>query len=152
MDNTYTRPSNNGERMTMVLKDYGPQPLIVDIEQATEQNTTFRTALWTGNNLQLTLMSLAPGEDIGPESHPNNDQFLRIEEGMGRVMMGNSKDNMSFQWEVDDGWAIFVPAGTWHNLVNTGSEPLKLYSIYAPTAHPRGTVHRTKADALAEED
>lgn len=130
-----------------IYKDYGPVPMIVNIEQATLQNGNFRTAFWTGEHLQLTLMSLNPGEDIGLEVHPDHDQFLRIEQGQGIVMMGTSRDNLSFRQGVSDNYAIFVPAGTWHNLVNTGSVPLKLYSIYAPPEHPHGTIHRTRQDA-----
>jgi mannose-6-phosphate isomerase-like protein (cupin superfamily) len=96
-------------------------------------------------------MSLNVGEDIGAEVHPNTDQFLRIEQGKGLTKMGNSRDNMNLQAEVSDDDVILIPAGTWHNLINTGNKPLKLYSIYAPPEHPRGTVHRTKADAMAAE-
>lgn len=134
-----------------VLKDYGPGPLVLNIEKATKQNNTFRTALWTGNHLQLTLMSINVGEDIGAEIHPNVDQFLRIEQGYGLTQMGYRRDDMTMQASVSDGDAILVPAGTWHNLINIGSIPLKLYSIYAPPQHPHGTVHRTRADAMAGE-
>ena len=134
-----------------VLKDYGPRPLVFNIERATEQNRTFRTAMWTGDHLQVTLMSINAGEDIGAEVHPELDQFLRIEHGQGLVMMGYSRNNMNMQAMVSDDDAIIVPAGTWHNLINTGSTPLKLYSIYAPPQHPHGTVHRTKAEAMAAE-
>ena len=99
--------------------------------------------------MQLTLMSINVGEDIGLEIHPHLDQFLRIEQGQGLVKMGRSRDNPDFQRRVGDGYAIIIPAGTWHNLINTGNRPLKLYSIYAPPQHPKGTVHRTKADAMA---
>lgn len=132
------------------LKDYGPEPFVVNIEEATKQNDYFRIALWTGCYLQLTLMSIKPGEDIGLEIHPNLDQFLRIEEGQGLVKMGDSKDNLNFQANVYDDYAIVIPAGKWHNLINTGCTPLKLYSIYAPPQHPYGTIHKTKEDA--EED
>ena len=91
------------------------------------------------------------GGDIGLEIHPDTDQFLRIEQGNGVVKMGTGKENLSLQKCVSCGCAIFVPAGTWHNLVNTGNVPLKLYTIYAPPHHPHGTVHKTKADALAVE-
>ncbi len=135
----------------MSFKDYGPEPFVVNIARATRRNQTFRTALWTGKYLQLTLMSIKVGEDIGLEIHPNTDQFLRIEQGRGLVKMGSSKDDLNFQRPVFANDAILVPAGTWHNLINTGNVPLKLYSIYAPPQHPRGTVHPTKADALAAE-
>jgi mannose-6-phosphate isomerase-like protein (cupin superfamily) len=134
------------------LKDYGPAPYVVDIEQATTQNNTFRTALWTGKKLQVTLMSINPGEDIGLEMHPNVDQFLRVEEGQGLVKMGTRKEKLDYQKVVADDYAILIPAGTWHNIINTGQTPLKMYSIYGPPNHPRGTVHKTKADAEAAEN
>ncbi len=132
--------------------DYGPEPFVVDINKATLQNPNFRTALWTGDHLQLTLMNIPVGGEVGLEAHPYLDQFLRIEEGYGRVMMGSSSDNLDYETNVGSDYAIFVPAGTWHNLVNTGNQPIKLYSIYAPTQHPHGTIHTTKADADASED
>lgn len=135
----------------IILKDYGPEPFAVNIEDAAKQNTAFRTALWTGGHLQLTLMSLMVGEDIGLEIHPDVDQFLRIEEGQGLVRMGDRKDKLDFQANVREDYAIIIPAGKWHNLINTGNRPLKLYSIYAPPQHPHGTVHTTKAMALAAE-
>lgn len=134
------------------LADYGPKPFVVNINEATKQNNTYRTALWTGTHLQVTLMSLNVGEDIGLEMHPDVDQFLRIEQGQGIVQMGKSRDNLNFERHVYDDSAIMIPAGTWHNLTNTGTIPLKLYSIYAPPNHPFGTVHTTKADALAAEE
>lgn len=133
------------------LRDYGNQPFVVNIEEAAEQNNNFRTALWTGRHLQVTLMSINPGEDIGLERHPNVDQFLRIEEGRGIVRMGDRRNNLNFVREVREDDAIMVPAGKWHNITNTGNRPLKLYSIYAPPEHPFGTVHRTKADAIRAE-
>ncbi|MEH6939543.1 cupin domain-containing protein [Bacillus sp. JJ664] len=139
------------ERNNIELKDYGPKPFVVNINEATKQNNTYRTALWTGNHIQVTLMSLKVGEDIGLEIHPNVDQFLRIEQGQGIVQMGKRKDNLNFAQKVYDDFAIMIPAGTWHNVTNTGNIPLKIYSIYAPPHHPFGTVHVTKADALAME-
>jgi mannose-6-phosphate isomerase-like protein (cupin superfamily) len=126
------------------LRDYGPAPFVVNIEEATKQNNTFRTALWTGRHLQLTLMSINVGEDIGLEVHPYLDQFIRIEEGQGIVKMGDSKCKLDFQRKIYDDFAFIIPAGKWHNLINTGKKPLKLYSIYAPPQHPYGTVHVTK--------
>jgi mannose-6-phosphate isomerase-like protein (cupin superfamily) len=132
--------------------DYGPNPFVIDINKATLNNDTYRTALWTGNNLQLTLMSIPVGEDIGLEIHPNVDQFLRIEDGSGLVLMGNSKDNLYFRQPAYDDYAIFIPANTWHDVVNVGDRPLKLYSIYAPPNHPWGTIHQTKQIAEMEEN
>jgi mannose-6-phosphate isomerase-like protein (cupin superfamily)/rubrerythrin len=134
------------------LKDYGGNPFVVDIEEATTQNETFRTALWTGEHLQVTLMSIDVGDDIGLEVHPDTDQFLRLEQGQGLVQMGDSPDRLDFQAQVSDDFAIMVPAGKWHNITNTGNEKMKLYAIYAPPEHPFGTVHRTKAEAKAAEE
>lgn len=128
------------------LRDYGSNPFVIDIARATRQNRNFRLALWTGKYLQLTLMSIKVGEDIGLERHPDVDQFIRIEEGRGLVEMGDDKNNLDFQRNVYDDYVILIPAGKWHNLTNTGNIPLKLYSIYAPPEHPFGTVHITKPE------
>ena len=141
----------SSSNMDILLKDYGGEPFVVNINQAAKQNNTFRTALWTGTHLQVTLMSLNVGESIGLERHPNVDQFLRIEQGQGLVQMGKRKDNLNYVRNVYDDSAIMIPAGTWHNVTNTGNIPLKLYSIYAPPNHPFGTVHVTKAAAEASE-
>jgi mannose-6-phosphate isomerase-like protein (cupin superfamily) len=146
----YRQSSNMKE--SMKLQDYGTKPFVLNIEEATKRNKTFRTALWTGNNLQVSLMSIPVGEDIGLEIHPTVDQFLRIEEGQGVVQMGDTKDHLDYEARVYDDYAIMVPAGKWHNLTNTGNQPLKLYTIYAPPEHPFGTVHRTKAEAMAAEE
>lgn len=133
-------------------KDYGPNPYTVNIEAATEANNYYRQALWTGESLQVTLMSINVGDDIGLEVHPLNDQFLRIEQGSGLLQMGDSKDQLNFQQEVFDDYAIMIPAGKWHNVINTGTKPMKLYAIYAPPEHPFGTIHETKEIAEAAED
>ena len=135
----------------MDLKDYGAEPFVTNIEEATTQNNTFRTVLWTGKNLQVTVMSIEAGEDIGLEVH-EGDQFLRVEEGQGLVQMGNSKDNLTFEEKAADDYAILIPAGTWHNVTNTGDSALKIYSIYAPPEHPHGTVHETRAIARKAEE
>lgn len=122
-----------------------------DIEKATLGNDTFRTVLFTGKHLQMTVMCLQPGEEIGVEKHDDLDQFIRIEEGMGQVQMGSSRDDLSEVHDVEDDWAAIIPGGTWHNVVNTGEGQLRLYSIYTPPEHPDGTVHRTKAEADAAE-
>ena len=111
--------------------DKGPEPVVMNIGQVTLANENYRTTLWTGENLQLTVMAIQPGHEIGLEAHDDHDQFLRIEEGEATVYMGASQDNLN-TWPAKDDDAIFVPAGTWHNLVNTGQMPLKLYLIYAP--------------------
>jgi mannose-6-phosphate isomerase-like protein (cupin superfamily) len=145
------RPLNNARDTERKSRDYGPNPFVVNINEATKRNNNFRTALWTGNHLQLTLMSIPVGGEIGLERHPDLDQFIRLEEGQGVVKMGDRKDRLDFQENVYDDFAFIIPAGTWHNLINTGNIPIKLYSIYAPPQHPHGTVHRTKEDAEAAE-
>lgn len=118
-----------------------------DIEKATLGNDTFRTVLFTGKHLQMTVMCLQPGEEIGVEKHDDLDQFIRIEEGSAQVLMGSSQDDLSETYDVEDDWAAIIPGGTWHNVVNTGEGQLRLYSIYTPPEHPEGTVHQTKAEA-----
>ncbi len=145
------KPRNNDNCHQMPITDYGPEPFIVNIDQATLQNTNYRTALWTGSNLQLTLMSIPAGGEIGLEVHPDTDQFIRIESGNGIAMMGPSRCCLNVQCPVCSGYAVFVPAGTWHNIVNAGKQPLKIYTIYAPPHHPHGTVQKTKAQADLEE-
>ena len=132
--------------------EFGPRPFVVDIDRATKENTAFRRALWTGKYLQLTLMSIPVGGEVGLEIHPDTDQFFRCEAGEGIVLMGYRKDCLQFRRSFNENDAIIIPAGTWHNLVNTGNCPLKLYSIYAPPHHPHGTVHLTKADSDAAHD
>ena len=133
------------------MRDYGPEPLAMNIHRAATQNNHFRRTLWTGNHLQVTLMSLNAGEEIGLEIHPTIDQFLRIEEGEGLVQMGNREEQINFEKNVTEDDAIIVPAGKWHNVKNTGNRPLKVYSIYAPPAHPAGTIHRTAEEAHLSE-
>jgi mannose-6-phosphate isomerase-like protein (cupin superfamily) len=135
-----------GETVEQDLTDYGGKPWTVDIEDLTVGNSNFRAARWTGERLQMTVMSLKPGEEIGLEMHEGMDQFIRIEQGTGKVVMGKSPDNLDFEKEVADDWAIFVPGGYYHNLINTGTKELKLYSIYGPPEHDPGTVHATPAD------
>ena len=132
------------------VTDTGPAPLVVNIEQDTLDNTNYRTTLWTGVNLQITLMSIDSGDDIGLEVHETHDQFLRIEQGQATVKMGPNAETLQ-EWTAGPSDAIVVPAGVWHDLVSTGDVPLKVYSIYAPPQHPHGTVHVTKAEGEAAE-
>lgn len=135
----------------VVFKDYGTEPTVLNIESYTLANENFRTVLWTGGNLQVTVMAIPVGGDVGLEQHNGIDQFLRVEEGTAQVMMGDSADKLDFVKEVADDYAIFVPAGKWHNIVNKGDKPLKIYSIYAPAEHPHGTVHKTQQEAMEAE-
>jgi mannose-6-phosphate isomerase-like protein (cupin superfamily) len=131
--------------------DIGPQPHTLDLETATLENTNYRTVAWSGRYLQVTLMSIPVGEDIGLEEHPETDQFLRLDAGRGRVQMGPTKDRLDFDREVEDGWSILVPAGTRHNVTNSGDVPIQLYAVYAPVHHAAGKVHATAADAEDDE-
>jgi mannose-6-phosphate isomerase-like protein (cupin superfamily) len=134
------------------IKDNGPQPNAFDIETATRENANYRAVAWTGKHLQVTLMSIPPGESIGLEVHPDTDQFLRLDAGKGRCVMGPAEDELTFEQEVEDGWSIQVPAGTWHDVENTGDEPLRLYAIYAPTHHAKGIVQATAEKAEEDEE
>jgi mannose-6-phosphate isomerase-like protein (cupin superfamily) len=119
---------------------------IADIEKETKENTNFRKVLFTGPQSQLVVMSLKPGEDIGEEVHNDIDQFIRIEEGKGKVVLDGEET------AIKDDWATVIPAGTKHNVINTSQEKeLKLYTIYSPPEHKDGTIHKTKEEAMADE-
>lgn len=113
-----------------------------NIEQQTLENQDFRRVLFTGKNSQLVLMNIQPGDEIGEEIHEEHDQFLRVEAGKAKFIV-NSEESFG-----EDGFAIVVPAGAKHNVINVGEDELKLYTIYSPAEHPDGTVHHTKQDAL----
>jgi len=123
-------------------EDFGKNPYVVDLEDITTNNTNFRTTKWTGNDLQMTLMSIE--DEIGLERHEKGDQFIRVEQGVGKVVMGLDKDNLDYEQEIEDDYAIFVPEGYYHNIINTGDEPLKVYALYAPPEHPSARVDVTK--------
>ena len=127
--------------------DHGPWPSSANIMCAAKHNQNFRTAFWTGTNLQMTLMCIPLCGDIGLEVHPDTDQFIRAEAGVALVRMGNDKDCLNTQVKLCEGDGLFVPCGTWHNIINIGHCPLKLSSIYAPPHHPAETIQRTKADS-----
>ena len=137
--------------LNLEYRDFGNEPFVFNIEDYTRQNDTYRTVLWTGEYMQLTVMSLLPGEDIGLEIHDDHDQFIRVEAGEGIVKMGDTKDDLSFQQRVEDDFAIMIPAGKWHNVENDTDKPLKIYSIYAPREHNPNTVHKNKEEAMADE-
>ncbi len=117
-----------------------------DIEKLAEQNDSFRKVLYTGQNIQLVLMALKPGEEIGEEVHDDRDQFFRFETGEGEVTIDGKVNGV----KADDG--VIVPAGARHNVVNTGSDTLRLYTLYGPPEHKDGTVHKTKAEADASHE
>jgi mannose-6-phosphate isomerase-like protein (cupin superfamily) len=122
------------------------QGFVADIEKLTVENTDFRRVLYTGKYLQLVLMTLQPGDEIGAEVHEDRDQFFRIESGSGEVLIDGKRN------PVKDDDAIIVPAGARHNVVNTGDAPLMLYTLYGPPEHRDGVVHKTKAEADANEE
>ena len=119
---------------------------VTDIEELTEENGNFRHVLYTGKNLQLVLMSLKPGQDIGKETHKTHDQFFRIESGKGEVVI----DGVSHK--LKSGSGIVVPAGATHNLINTGDKPMKIYTIYGPPNHVDQLVQRTKSIAKSSSE
>ena len=127
--------------------DYGPHPYVLNVNQAAAANQNFRTAVWTGENLQMTLMSIPTCGEIGWENHTDTDQHIRVEQGNAILQMGECSGQVNFEKRLGAMDAVFVPAGTWHNIVNAGRCPLKVSSIYAPPHHPRGTVQQTKEDA-----
>jgi mannose-6-phosphate isomerase-like protein (cupin superfamily) len=118
-----------------------------DIEEITQANKNFRRVLHVGKHLELTVMSIPPGGEIGVEVHRSNDQFLCFEAGQGVVKTGRTKSRLTRTVTVEDDWGVVIPAGTWHNVINTGRVPLRLFTLYGPPEHARGTVHRTKAQA-----
>ena len=117
-----------------------------DIEKQTEDNTDFRRVVYTGHNIQLVLMSIDPGDEIGAEVHDDRDQFFRIEDGEGEIWI----DGVCHKVKADDG--VIVPQGANHNVISTGTEPLRLYTIYGPPEHVDGTVHKTCAEANADHE
>ena len=117
-----------------------------DIEKLTKENKFFRKVLFTGKYSQLVVMSLKPGEEIGLEVHDNVDQFFRVDQGQGEITIGGEKT------QIKDGFAVIVPAGSEHNIVNTGNTDLQLYTIYSPSNHPDGTIHKTYQEAMKAEE
>lgn len=134
------RNQNNGARIPP--DGHGEEPFAMNIDVAAMQNDDFRRAIWTGCHLQATLMCIPIGGEIGVEMHENTDQFIKIVAGRAAVAMGCEKNCKDFKGHVSNGSAVFIPAGKWHNIINTGGRPLKLYSIYAPPHHPRNTVQK----------
>lgn len=118
---------------------------VVNIEEATKENENFRKVLYTGPNSQLVVMTIQAGEDIGEEVH-ELDQFIRLEEGKGQAILNDEV------YEIEDDWAVVIPAGVKHNIVNTGDEVMKLYSVYSPAEHRDGVVHATKEEAEADDE
>lgn len=123
--------------------EHSAEPWVMNIEEATLNNPHYRIEQWTGKYLQMVLMSIEPGSEIDIELHEGHDQFIRIEQGRARVLMGKNENDLSFDETVLDDWAVFIPAGYYHNIKNTGDTDLKIYTIYSPTEHAKGTLHET---------
>ena len=132
-------------------KERGAEPMVTNIMRAAQQNQNFRAEVWTGCHLQMTLMCIPVCGEIGAEMHPDTDQVIRVEDGQAFVQLGECREAMDTQCRLCVGDALLIPGGTWHNVSNGGRCPLKLSSFYAPPKHPRGTIHRTRADAEREE-
>lgn len=130
--------------------DHGENPYVLNPEHMAMKNQNFRTTVWTGKYLQMTLMRIPPCGEIGLELHPDTDQFIRVERGRAVVKMGKAKNQLDFRQNLCTGDGVFIPAGVWHNVVNLGECPLRITSIYAPPHHPKGTIHRTKEEAERE--
>lgn len=124
---------------------------VVYIRKATLYNDYFRREMWTGEHMQITVMCIPVGGEVGKEIHEDLDQFLVVEQGAASVFMGEKENGLAFVGEATEGAGILVPSGTYHNVINDGRIPLKMHSVYAPPKHPRGTLQRTKADADREE-
>lgn len=120
---------------------------VANVEHMAAGNPHFRVAVWTGKYLQMTLMYIPPCGNIGVEMHPETDQMIRIEQGKAVVQMGSCKGKWEFQHQLVKGDVVFIPAGTWHNILNAAKVPLRVSSTYAPPNHPSGTLQHTKADA-----
>lgn len=117
---------------------------VINIEEETVKNDNFRKVLYTAEHSQLVVMSLKPGEEVGGEVHNELDQFVRVEQGKGKVIINGQ------EYDIENAWAVIVPAGVSHNFVNTGEKDMKLYTIYSPPEHKHGTVHSSKADVKEE--
>lgn len=128
-------------------QDFGKSPLIINMELSAEMNHNYRTAVWTGKYMQVTLMCIPVGGEIGLEVHEDTDQLLQIVQGSAMVRLGTTRNTVRDAGKIDERFAVVVPAGTWHNIINCGDKPLKLYSVYAPPHHRFGTVQATRREA-----
>lgn len=141
------RPNSNSCNCN---NDHGPMPFFANVVKAAVENCNYRTAYWTGEHLQMTLMSIPVCGDIGEEVHHDTDQFIRVEKGRALVKIGSQCNHDQNSSYLEEGDGVFIPMNTRHNVINVGNTPLKLTSIYAPPHHPRCTVHRTKEDAMRD--
>ena len=125
----------------------GDKPTVINVRSVACENKFFRKEIWTGEHLQITVMSIPVGGEVGLEQHTENDQLLGVGYGVASVYAGETKAGVRFIGNANPDCLIAIPTGTWHNVLNEGNTPLKLYSVYAPPHHPKGTVHITKFDS-----
>ena len=125
----------------------GDKAALLNINEIACSNKFYRKEIWTGEHLQLTVMSIPIGGEVGLEMHNENDQLIGVEYGVAAVYMGSTKQGVRFVGNANADYVLLIPAGTWHNIINEGNAPLKIFSIYAPPHHPKGTIHKTKFDS-----
>ena len=142
--NPYGKLLPDAEKYTKHIRDMGNYPIIFSTKTADRGSTAFREALWTGEYMQLVSMNVPRGEDIGKELHEDTDQLITVTDGRADVLIGRAEDRLSPLGELKSGDSVIIPAGYWHNVINTGSYPLKLLSLYSPPHHPYGTKQNTK--------
>ena len=133
-------------------KDMDEKSNLINIHKEVSSNPNFRKEVWTGGSMQVTVMTIPVGGEVGLEMHNDLEQFIKVESGCANVYMGDTKRNVKFIGKVNADYAIVVPSGMWHNVINACSCPLKVYSVYAPPKHRVGTVHKTKLDSDLAED
>ncbi len=150
IDNAFTEKNTTRQQPEQPF-DCGPNPAVINMRRETVGNPYFRNTIWTGRYLQTTLMCIPVGKDVGLEIHHGLDQFFYVEEGVGVAKTGYSRERPDRQDDFRPGCAIYIPSGTWHNIINMGNTPLKLFSIYAPPQHPFNTLHETQEIAEAAE-
>lgn len=126
--------------------DQGARPFVTNLNQDAINNTYFRATRWTCKNMQLTLMSVPIDSDIGLDVHLNSDQLFYIERGSALVLMGRCQECLDYQSQIYNDYTVLVPAGIWHNIINTGHDELKMFSIYAPSLHPHGSIYESKEE------
>lgn len=133
--------------MTELFKETDQQPFVIDFKELVMENDSYRKVIWTGNHIQALIMSIPENEEAGTEVHHNIDQYTRIEDGQGVCRMGPSPDEFTYERAITTNDTIFIPGNMWHNIINTGGRPLKLYTIYSIPEYAEGTIHHTREDA-----
>ena len=133
-------------------QDFGGKPCLIDVRNEVLSNQNFRKVIWTGEYLQATVMCIPAGGEIGLEMHDDLDQLVKVESGCANVYVGECKHHVKCLGKINSNYAVLIPAGTWHNIINACSCPLKVYTVYAPPNHAVGTIHKTKLDSDLEDE